>query len=151
MFETIRKTSFARAGRAALVLGLVAGVAACDSDSTGSDHSEPRGLEVVDEATEAVLVSVNAARQVNGNLTVPVGGERAIEVYFLDEDGDRFQPSGEFSLDWTVANESVAEIGLHDGHLDMEGVAAGNTTVTFDLMHGGHADYTSPAIPIVVQ
>lgn len=152
------QTLLRRASRAALAAAFIATAAACD-DATGSDddddHQEAAGLVITDQ-NNTTLVSVNAQRQVTGSLTVAAGQGRHIEVYFVDEDGDRFQPGddddddGEHSLDWTVANTAVAAIDSHDDHLDLEGVAAGNTTVVFRLMHGNHSDYDAPAIPITV-
>lgn len=146
MFGTSQTRTFARA---ALALSLAFGAAAC-SDSTGEEHADAEGLQIVDEATDQVIVSVNAQRQVNGSLTVGVGRERALEVYFLDEDGDRMTLDSDETLAWTVANTSIAELGEHEGHLDLEGIAAGSTTVVLSIQHGGHSDYDSPAIPIVV-
>jgi hypothetical protein len=107
---------------------------------------------VITDQNDVTLVSVNAARQVTGSLTVAAGAGRHIEIHFLDEDGDRFQleEGGEHTLDWTVANEGVAVIDSHEGHHDLDGVAAGSTTVVFSILHGNHSDYDSPAIPITV-
>ena len=140
--------------RAALVLAATATLAACGDDSTGPDdhdHHEAVGLVILGEGP-APLVTVNAARQVTGGLTVGAGAGTHFEVFFVDEDGDRFQleDDDEHSLGWVVANESVAEIHAHGDHLDLEGVAAGGTTVVFSIMHGSHSDYDSPAIPITV-
>lgn len=137
--------------RAALVLAATATLAACDGTTDPDDHHDAVGVVITDQ-NNTTLVSVNAARQVTGSLTVAAGAARHLEVYFLDEDGDRFQleDGDEHTLGWTVANENVAVIDSHDGHLDLDGVAAGSTTVVFSVMHGNHSDYDSPAIPIVV-
>ena len=140
------------ATRAALVLALAATAAACE-DSTGSDdhdHQEAVGMVITDQ-NNVTLASVNAQRQVTGSLTVAAGQGRHLDIYFVDEDGDRFELDGdEHTLDWTVANEAVAVIDSHDGHYDLDGVAAGSTTVVFSILHGNHSDYDSPAIPITV-
>ena len=140
-------------GRLALV-ALVAGSAACDSitggDDDGDDHGDAEGIVVVDEATNQTLVTVNAQRQVTGSLTVRAGQERALEVFFVDSNGTRFEADDDYSLGYDVANTAVARISEHDGHLDLDGVAAGSTTATFRLVHGGHDDYASPAITITV-
>ena len=146
MFAATRTRTFARA---ALALSLAFGAAACD-DATGEEHSDAEGMQIVDEATNQVLVSVNAARQVNGALSVRAGQERALEVYFLDEDGDRMSLDDDEQLSWNVANTAVAQIEEHDGHLDLSGVTAGSTTVVLSIQHGGHSDYDSPTIPITV-
>jgi hypothetical protein len=107
---------------------------------------------VITNQNNVTLASVNAARQVTGSLTVAAGQAQHLDVYFVDEDGDRFSLDDDdgHSLDWTVANESVAVIDAHEGHLDLDGVSAGSTTVVFRIMHGNHSDYDSPAIPITV-
>lgn len=137
--------------RAALALMATGVLAACESDGTGpDDHDEAAGLVVLDQ-NDVAVVSVNAARQVTGSLTVQAGQARHLEVWFVAEDGDRFQPDGdEHSLDWTVANEAIAMIDAHGDHMDLDGIAAGNTTVVFSILHGNHSDYDSPAIPITV-
>ncbi len=148
MFAATRKLI----NRAALVLAATAMLGACDSDGTGpeDDHDEAAGLVVLDQ-NDAVIASVNASRQVTGSLTVPAGQARHLEVWFVAEDGDRFQPDGdEHTLDWTVANEAIAVIDSHGDHMDLDGVAAGSTTVVFSILHGSHSDYDSPAIPITV-
>ena len=137
--------------RSALLLAAAAVLGAC-SDSTGpEEHREAAGM-VITNQNNTVLASVNAARQVTGSLTVAAGQAQHLEVYFVDENGVRFQleDDDEHALDWTVANEAVATIDAHEGHLDLDGVAAGNTTVVFSILHGNHSDYDSPPIPITV-
>jgi hypothetical protein len=149
MFATTRKLI----NRAALALLATTVLAACGDDGTGpeDDHQEAVGMVITRD--NATLVSVNSARQVTGSLTVGAGSGDHFNVFFVDEDGDRFQleeDDDEHSLAWTVANESVAHVHSHGDHLDLEGVAAGSTTVVFSIMHGGHSDYDSPPIPITV-
>ncbi|MBB4637140.1 hypothetical protein [Longimicrobium terrae] len=149
MFTETRKLI----NRAALVLAATAMLAACDDDGTGPDdhdHDEAAGLVILDQ-NNATVVSVNASRQVTGSLSVKAGQAKHLEVWFVAEDGDRFQPDGaEHTLDWTVANESIAVIDSHGDHMDLDGVAAGSTAVVFSILHGNHSDYDSPSIPITV-
>jgi hypothetical protein len=148
MIRTI-KTLLART---ALVLAATASVSACDGDGTGpdDDHHEAVGM-VITNQSNTVLASVNAARQVTGGLAVQAGQGQHLAVWFVDEDGERFQlDDDEHTLAWTVANEAIATLDAHDGHYDLDGVAAGSTTVVFRIMHGNHSDYDSPAIPITV-
>jgi hypothetical protein len=140
------------ASRAALVLAATVALGACDSTTEPDDHQEAAGVVITDESNNT-LVSINAARQVTGTLTVQAGQARHLDFYFVDEDGDRFQLEAgddEHSLEWTVANEAVAVIDSHGDHMDLDGISAGSTTVEFRLMHGNHSDYTAPLIPIVV-
>lgn len=147
MFARINKLT----SRAALVLAATAALGACDGTTEPDDHHEAAGVVITDQ-NNTVLVTVNAARQVSGSLTVAAGAAQHLDVFFVDADGERFQleAGDEHTLDWTVANENVAVIDSHDGHLDLDGVSAGSTTVVFSVMHGNHSDYDSPAIPIVV-
>jgi hypothetical protein len=146
MFAGMKKVT----SRAALVLAATFALGACDGTTQPDDHDEAAGLVILDQ-NDATVVSVNAARQVTGSLTVQAGQARHLEVWFVAQDGDHFQPDGdEHTLGWTVANEAVAVIDSHDDHLDLDGIAAGNTTVVFSIMHGNHSDYDSPAIPILV-
>lgn len=144
--KTARRTS-----RAVLALSLALGVAACDSTTEPDEHHEAAGLVIADQ-NNTTLVTVNAARQVTGSLTVAAGAAQHLEVFFVDVDGDRFQldEGDEHTLAWTVANEAVAVIDSHGDHMDLDGVSAGNTTVVFSVLHGNHSDYDSPAIPITV-
>jgi hypothetical protein len=149
MFATTRKLI----NRAALALLATTVLAACGDDGTGpeDDHQEAVGMVITRD--NATLVSVNSARQVTGSLTVGAGSGDHFNVFFVDEDGDRFQLEAgddEHSLEWTVANEAVAVIDSHGDHMDLDGISAGSTTVEFRLMHGNHSDYTAPLIPIVV-
>jgi hypothetical protein len=140
--------------RAALVLAATAALTACEDDSTGPDdhdHDEAAGVVVLAEGSTTPLVTVDAARQVTGSLTVQAGQDRHLEVWFVAEDGDRFRPDGdEHTLDIRVANGAIADLHAHGDHLHLEGVAAGSTTVVFSILHGNHSDYDSPAIPITV-
>lgn len=141
-----------RVGRAALVLAASAALGACDRTTTGpDDHHEAAGMVILNEADQ-VLVTVDAARRVTGTLTVAAGEARHLDVYFVEPGGDRFQlePGDEHTLGWEVADESVAVIDSHGDHVDLDGVAAGSTTVVFSVLHGNHSDYDSPAIPITV-
>lgn len=139
-------------GRAALVLAAAAALGACDRNVVApDDHHEAAGMVITDQ-NDVTLVTVSATGQVTGSLTVQAGEGRPLEVYFVDLDGDRFQleAGDEHTLGWQVADETVAVIDAHGDHLDLEGLAAGSTTVVFRVLHGSHSDYDSPAIPIVV-
>lgn len=139
--------------RTALVLAATVTLGACDDDGTGpEEHQEARGMVITDQNNNT-LVTVNASRQVTGSLTVARGAARHLEVYFVDEDGDRFQledGDDEFTLEVDVANPSIAAIDSHGDHMDLEGLAAGTTTAEFKIMHGNHPDYESGNIPITV-
>jgi hypothetical protein len=145
------KNKGALLGRLALAVLLSAGAAACDSSTEPEDHDEAVGVVVLDRATKQTLASVAANRQVTGGLTVKAGAERAVEVWFVAEDGDRFLPDGDdHKLAIRVADATRARIESHGDHMDLAGLQAGATTVVFAIEHGEHDDYRSEPIPITV-
>jgi len=144
----------------ALVLVGAVGVAACSDDPTGlDDHADDvEGIALV--LSGAVIATFDGdTRTWTGQLTVAAGQETAhIDVRLLDHDGDPVTLSNEYYLDVVIANEAVAEWeqdtpGEFGGHL--HGVAAGQTTAVFRLMHGavgsGHADFETTAVVVRVN
>jgi hypothetical protein len=62
----------------------------------------------------------------------------------------------EYSLNWDLDENNIAEIRVESGqHSKFEfsifGLSAGQTNVTLKVMHGDHADFISPKIPIIVE
>jgi hypothetical protein len=151
---SIRRTWLAPA---ALALALVAGGCSDSTDPDDGDHAEPAGL--VAEIGGVEVVTVNADRVVTGSFTVAAGEETDhVEVRFLDEDGEVIEiDEAEFYLAVEVDDDGIAGIEQHapgEFEVHVVGVATGTTHLRFMLMHGqhpdGHADYTSPDIPVTV-
>jgi len=120
------------------------------------DHSEPDGMIIRQDTT--VLVEIDE-QTVTGSLTIQRGQETAqLTVVFVDHDGDELVLDlGESYLAVTVIDENVAQwmqavAGEFGGRLI--GNAAGETAVSFSLVHGevgsGHPDYISPPVTAVV-
>lgn len=137
------------------VLSILSGCS--DSTGPGDRHEDPAGLRAVVGGT--TIVSVNAARQVTGSFAATVGAQsELIQVQFLDEDGDVISPSASsYYLRVQLGNSALATVqqspaGAYSFRL--QGLAAGTTTMQLSLMHGqhpgGHSDYTSPNITVVV-
>jgi hypothetical protein len=139
---------------AILVLAIAAGCS--DSTDPGHGHAEPAGLTI--SAGGVTLVTVDG-QTVTGQIDAPLGGETGhLTVTFRDDDGDPITLDADYYLEVESANETVADFsqdtpGEFAGHA--EGIAVGQTTLTFRLMHGvvgsGHADYVSPAVPVEVS
>lgn len=138
------------------VLTALTVLSAC-GDSTGpdDDHHEPAGLRA--SLSGAVAVSVNAARQVTGSFTVAAGlSSGPISVVFLDEEGDPIAPDEDeylrVEIDGTIATSTQNPGGAFT--FTLNGLTAGTTTMRLSLMHGsfpgGHPDYVSPNITVVV-
>jgi hypothetical protein len=120
-----------------------------DDEEMMEEHAEADGLILRLGGSSIAMVDGAA---VTGGIAVPTGGAtQAIDIAFLDEDGDEFTPDEEMTLDVTVADTG----GATDTQVDLwsfrlNGVSAGSTTLTVTIIHEGHSDYTSPAIPVTV-
>ena len=137
----------------ALAFGVFA-LAACDDDPAAvEEHAEPEGVELI--MSGQTIASFNGATQTwTGEMDVDVGQETPhITVQFVDDDGDPIPLDEDLYLDVIVEDEAIAEFeqdtpGEFGGHL--HGVAAGETDVTFRLMHGaigtGHADFVTTPV-----
>jgi len=92
---------------------------------------------------------------VTGQLDVDAGASTGtIDVFFVDHDGNEFQPdaSAGFDLSWTVDNEALVTYEeLGDWSFRLDGISGGSTTISFEILHEGHSDFSSPAIDIQIQ
>lgn len=130
----------------------------CKSDNPiepgDDDHLEVVGLFLRLDGVRIVTVQNG---QVSGEVELREGVMTSlVSIRFLDEDGDDRVPDGDdFRLEWEIADANIAGIVQHeeDGkwRFHFVGKEAGETTVTFRLMHVDHADFVSPPIPIHVH
>lgn len=161
------KLGFLKTTIAVIALGALAG--ACDDPVSSGRHDAPpvAGLVILADGQE--VITVDAQRSVEGELVVEAGSELEVEVRFRDADGDPLSPDpAEFSAHLEIDDASVADfhrVSAFVGHV--EGVSVGETTGVVELVHGtddeddhdheddhengGHADYTSPPIPVRVS
>lgn len=148
--------------KAVMVLALVGSVALAgceDNPMELEDHADAATMQLVmNGATIATFTW--ATNSWAGEMEVEVGMETPhIDVRFYDADGDEIMyDTTEFYLMVEVEDESIAEFeqdtpGEFGGHL--HGEAAGETDVTFSLMHGtvgsGHADLVTAAVHAHVE
>lgn len=127
---------------------------------SGHDHG-PTPVGIILSAGGSDL-----AIQEGTTITYPSGASDAIEitsgetispitVTFLMEDGDRFTPDTNegYSLRFAVSNSSVLSV-VHpvttEWTLSVEAVAAGESTLNFELWHVGHSDFESRAFRVRV-
>ncbi|MCY3808819.1 MAG: hypothetical protein OXG58_05165 [Gemmatimonadetes bacterium] len=131
---------------AAMVCALA--LAACGTDPENGEHHEPEKVELV-LSGQVVASYVASTGAWSDELEVDVGEETAhFTVRFLDEDDEVIQGE-DLSLRVDVEDESIAEWeqdkpGEFGGHL--HGKSEGETDVTFNLMHGDHADFTTKPV-----
>lgn len=125
------------------------------TNSTSSDdhdeHEEPFGVALYMNGEEIAAQEDGEVSYNEGNhLELEAGQETdLITVRFIAEDGDRFEPDGEYSLQWEIDNDDVLEVEQHeeDGPwaFHLVGLSAGDASVQFVLWHDshGHGDFTS--------
>jgi len=134
-------------------LALVLGACSDSMTETDDEHAEPEGVELV--LGGQVIASYDGDTQTwTGELEVDEGEETAhITVRFVDHDGDPIPIDDDLYLEVDIEDTSIAEFeqdtpGEFGGHL--HGHMAGETDVTFKLMHGavgsGHADFVTQPV-----
>lgn len=149
------RSSFRALGLAAVVA--VATACSDTADPEPDDHAEAEGVQLL-IGGRAVATYDGDDQSWTGGLTVGAGEEsEEITVRFVDHDGDAVPIDDDLYLEVSVADEDVAEFhadepGAFEGHLD--GVAEGETTAVFRLMHGavgsGHADFETTPVQVRV-
>lgn len=141
----------------ALALGVLVGVTACDRSPTEAEHAAPAQAQVMDRATGALLAETQgsgATLRWEGTVPdIPAGSEVALTVVFLDAQGRSIPYGGEYSLRARFpsgAPQNVLSFSEHGDHLDVEGLAPGETSLVLMLYHGNHSDWDSPPLPLRV-
>lgn len=140
------------------IIALLVIISAC-SNSVSDDHSahsEPEGFRL--KMSGGTLVEQLPDEGVTGSITIPEGQETAlISVWFIDHDGDEFQPDVEegYSLGYQFSNEGVVAFEQHEGDgawsFHLHGEAVGTTNFSVSILHGGHNDFVSQNIPVTVN
>ncbi len=134
--------------------------AACDNavdDDGHSDHAEAHGLRLTLNGVNVyqVLEGEVSCSSAPCGITISEGEETAlISATFLDHDGDALSEAqlneDQFSLGHEFETAGVAEFEQHDEdgkwRFHIHGEAAGTTAFQLKLMHGDHADFTTPPV-----
>ena len=148
----------------------------CEDDDHDHDHDEDHtdadGFVLEDESGTEVYREFEGA--MTGSVTLAVGDTLELAVHFLDHEGNEIEHSEEEEgeehedgLEVSGNDASVAVVEVegheeeeeHDGEeehhgaaLHVIGVSAGSTSFQLQLMHDGHADYTSTNnVPVTVN
>ena len=145
----------------------------CEDDDHDHDHDEDHtdadGFILEDESGSEVYREFEGA--MTGSVTLAVGDTLELSVHFLDHEGNEIEHSEEEGeehedgLEVSGNNASVAIVEVegheeeedhdeehHGSALHVIGVSAGSTSFTLQLMHDGHADYTSTNnVPVTVN
>lgn len=152
----MKKSTFIQNAFLFSVLGLFV-LSACSNSTSAEEeeHSDPEGFVLTMNGAD--LVTQAPGGTISGEIELAPGEESdLITIWFLDDDGDRFQPDEpEFSLGFEFEEEGIAEFEQHaeDGlwsfHIHAE--TAGITDMRLKLMHNGHSDFTTQDIHVHVE
>lgn len=145
-------------------LSLVALAAACDRHpNEPDDHAQPASVELIDRDSGTRLAwthGTGASIHWDGGLPHLHEGEAmAVNVRFLRANGSEIQLGGEYTVRARLAQQGEGAVGVpgivdienHGDHVDITGLAHGETHLVFMLWHGGHADFVTPAIAVEVD
>ena len=136
------------------------GLTACDDNPVDDDHddehAEVEGLALVINGVEVyrVLAGVVTCDDEPCGITVEAGAETPlIRVEFLDGEGDEIHAEDlddDFTLGHEIDDTSIAEFEQHaeDGrwNFHIHGEQSGVTEMQLQLLHVGHADFTTPPL-----
>ena len=75
----------------------------------------------------------------------------SIEEEDEDHDDDHDHEEGEYSLSVEVQDEGIATVETHEWELEFTPVAVCSTQMRIQSLHDGHADFTSPFVPLEVK
>ena len=137
-----------------LLTSMILFTAGCEDDDHNHDHNEEHtdadGFVLEDGSGIEVYREFEGV--VEGAVNLSVGDTLEFSVHFLDHDGNEIEheeeEKDELSVSENDSNVAVVEIEEHEEeHHEMAihviGVNVGSTSFKLQLMHDGHADYTS--------
>ena len=138
---------------------------ACEQDNHthNEEHTDADGFVLEDES--GVQIYSELKGNIEGSITITPGDTLELSVHFLDHEGneiehDEKEDEDELSVSENDSNIAIVAVEEHEegeeNHHEMAihiiGVSSGSTSFKLQLMHDGHADYTSTNnIPIVVN
>jgi hypothetical protein len=148
----------------------------CEDDDHDHDHDEEHtdadGFILEDESGTEIYREFEGA--MTGSVVLSVGETLELSVHFLDHEGNEIEHSEEeeedhedglevSGFDSSIATVEVEDHEEEDGDHDHDeeehgnaihviGVSSGSTSFQLQLMHEGHADYTSTNnVPVTVN
>jgi hypothetical protein len=129
----------------------------CNKDNpveSEEEHFEAIGLFIISSGDTIVTYQGGV---VSGEIEVEEGTLTALlSVKFITDDGDvGIPPSDDWSLDWSIADTTYAQLVGHDDEVvqyifHISGKKAGTTSITIIINHHDHKDFESKEIPIHV-
>ena len=134
-------------------------------DDHEEGHTDADGFILEDAAGSEVYREFEGTT--TGSVTLAVGETLELSVHFLDHEGNEIaheEEGEEDHEDGLVVSENDASVAVveveeheegedhHGMAIHVQGVSAGSTSFKVQLMHDGHADYTSTNnVPVTVN
>ena len=144
-----------------LLTSMILFTAGCEDDDHDHDeeHTDADGFVLEDGNGTEVYREFEGA--VEGAVNLSVGDTLELSVHFLDHEGNEIEHEEEEEDELLVSgndsNVAVVEVEEHEEeHHEMAihviGINVGSTSFKLQLMHDGHADYTSTNnVPLIVN
>ena len=151
-----------------MLIGMLLFTTGCEDDDHNHNHDEEHtdadGFVLEDESGSEVYKEFEGA--VTGTVTLSVGDTLELSVHFLDHEENEIEhevdeeDEDELVISENDSNIAIVEVEEHEEgeeeHHEMAihviGVSAGSTSFKLQLMHEGHADYTSTNnVPVTVN
>ena len=151
-----------------MLIGMLLFTTGCEDDDHNHNHDEEHtdadGFVLEDESGSEVYKEFEGA--MTGTVTLSVGDTLELSVHFLDHEENEIEHEGyeeeedELVISENDSNIAIVEVEEHEEgeeeHHQMAiyviGVSAGSTSFKLQLMHEGHADYTSTNnVPVTVN
>ena len=151
-----------------LITGALLFTTGCEDDAHDDHeegHTDADGFILEDAAGSEVYREFEGAA--TGSVTLAVGETLELSVHFLDHEGNEIaheEEGEEDHEDGLVVSENNASVAVveveeheegedhHGMAIHVQGVSAGSTSFKLQLMHDGHADYTSTNnVPVTVN
>ena len=151
-----------------MLIGMFLFTTGCEDDDHNHDHDEEHtdadGFVLEDESGSELYKEFEGT--MTGTVTLSVGDTLELSVHFLDHEGNEIDHEGdEEEEDELVISENDSNIAIveveeheegeeehHEMAIHVIGVSAGSTSFKLQLMHEGHADYTSTNnVPVTVN
>ena len=142
-----------------LLTSMILFTAGCEDDDHDEEHTDADGFVLEDGSGIEVYREFEGV--VEGAVNLSVGDTLELSVHFLDHEGNQIEheegEEDELSVSENDSNIAVVEVEEHEEeHHEMAihviGVNVGSTSFKLQLMHDGHADYTSSNnVPLIVN
>ena len=137
----------------------------CEDDSHDDhdeEHTDADGFILEDESGTEIYREFECA--MTGGVALSVGETLELSVHFLDHEGNEIEHGDdheeeeedhEDGLAVSGFDSNIATVEVEDDHghaIHVIGVSSGSTSFQLQLMHEGHADYTSTNnVPVTVN